>query len=133
MIFSPEQPVNAAEIVIAHIAAGEGNSSYGTKEEIEYGARARRFLCAALYSPNGEIETIYGDPVKLNHPDLFLESLRNGERKAASAVDSNGDGVILFGVPCAYPMSGGSDSLAMVVGLSTKYMGEVLFLDSDVP
>ena len=116
---------------IAHIAAGEGNSSYGTKEEIEYGARARRFLCAALYSPNGEIETIYGDPVKLNHPDLFLESLRNGERKAASAVDSNGDGVILFGVPCAYPMSGGSDSLAMVVGLSTKYMGEVLFLDSD--
>ena len=38
---------------------------------------------------------------------------------------------ILFGVPCEYPMSGGGGSLALVVGLSTKYMGEVLFLDSD--
>ena len=55
---------------------------------------------------------------------------RNGERKAASASTSGGDGVILFGVPCEYPMSGGSSSLAILVGLSTKYMGEVLFLDS---
>ena len=74
---------------------------------------------------------IYGDPVDPNHPEPFLESLRNGERKAASAADSSGNGVILFGVPCEYPMSDGSDSLAIIVGLSTKYMGEVLFLDSD--
>ena len=37
----------------------------------------------------------------------------------------------MFGVPCEYPMSDGSTSLAIVVGLSSKYMGEVLFLDSD--
>ncbi|NBI09247.1 response regulator [Colidextribacter sp. OB.20] len=116
---------------IARIAAGDGDSGYGAEEEIEYGARARHFLCAALYSPDGRIEMIYGDPVKLNHPEAFLESLRSGERKAASAVSSGGDGVILFGVPCEYPMSDGSGSLAIVVGLSTKYMGEVLFLDSD--
>ena len=116
---------------IAYIAAGDGASGYGTREEIEYGARARHFLCAALYSSDGEIEMIFGDPVKLNHPEPFLESLRNGERKAASATDSGGDGVILFGVPCEYPMSDGSGSLAIVVGLSTQYMDEVLFLDSD--
>lgn len=116
---------------IARIAAEEGSSSYGSKEEIEYSAKARHFLCAALYSADGKSEMIFGDSVELNHPEPFLESLRNGERKAASATDSNGDGVILFGVPCEYPMSDGSDSLAIVVGLSTKYMGEVLFLDSD--
>ena len=116
---------------IAHIAAGDGNSNYGSREEIEYGARARHFLCAALYSPDGEIEMIYGDPVELKHPEPFLKSLQNGERKTASAVDGSGNGVILFGVPCEYPMSDGSGSLAMVVGLSTQYMGEVLFLDSD--
>ncbi len=116
---------------IAHIANSEEDTGYGSKEEIEYGARARHFLCAALYSPDGKIEMIYGDPVELNHPESFLESLKNGERKAASAYNSNGDGVILFGVPCEYPMSDGSDSLAMVVGLSSKYMSEVLFLDSD--
>ena len=116
---------------IAHIAEGEESSGYGAKEDIEYGARARHFLCAALYSPGGELEMIFGDPVKLNHPESFLESLRNGERKTASAADSGGNGVILFGVPCEYPMSDGRDSLAMVVGLSTQYMGKVLFLDSD--
>ncbi len=116
---------------IARIAEGDGPSACGTREEIEYGARARHFLCAALYSPDGEIEMIFGDQVELNHPKPFLESMRNGERKAASAVGANGDGVILFGVPCEYPMSDGSGSLAIVVGLSTKYMGEVLFLDSD--
>ncbi len=116
---------------IAHIAEGEEGSGYGAREDIEYGARARHFLCAALYSPGGELEMIFGDPVKLNHPESFLESLRNGERKTASAVDSSGNGVILFGVPCEYPMSDGSGSLAMVVGLPTQYMGKVLFLDSD--
>ncbi|WP_322175142.1 response regulator [Acutalibacter caecimuris] len=116
---------------IAYIASGEDAAGYGSKEEIEYGAAARHFSCAALYSTDGEIEMIYGGPVTLNHPGPFLESLKNGERKAASAVDSNGEGVILFGVPCAYPMAGGNESLAIVVGLSTKYMSQVLFLDSD--
>ena len=67
---------------IAHIANSEEDTGYGSKEEIEYGARARHFLCAALYSPDGKIEMIYGDPVELNHPESFLESLKNGERKA---------------------------------------------------
>ena len=53
---------------IAHIAQGEGSSGYGSREEIEYGAKARHFFCAALYSPDGEIEMMFGDPVELNHP-----------------------------------------------------------------
>ena len=116
---------------IAHIAADGEKASYGTREEIEYGAKARHFMCAALYSSDGRTEMIYGDPVDLNHPDQFLESMKKGERKAASAVDSSGNDVIMFGVPCEYPMSDGGTSLAMVVGLSSMYMGEVLFLDSD--
>lgn len=116
---------------IAHIAEEGGESSYGSKKEIEYAARARHFLCAALYSSDGKSEMIYGNSVELNHPEPFLESLRNGDCKVASATDSSGEGVILFGVPCGYPMSDGNDSLAIVVGLSAKYMSEVLFLDSD--
>ncbi len=116
---------------IAHIAADKEHSRYGSKEDIEYGAKARHFLCAGLYSSDGRIEMIYGDPVKPNHPESFLENLKKGERKVASAVDEHGDGVILFGVPCEYPMSDGNKSMAVVVGLSTKYMGEVLFLDAD--
>ena len=115
---------------IAHIAAGEKDSGYGTKEEIEYGARARNFLCAALYSSDGKMEMIYGDMVEPNTPQPFLDSLKNGKRKVSSAVDSGGNDVILFGVPCEYPMADGNTSLALVVGLSSRYMGEVLFLDT---
>ena len=116
---------------IARIAVDEKSGSYGTKEDIEYGARARHFLCAFLYSSDGRIEMIYGDPVTLNYPDLFLASVQKGERKTASAVCDSGEDVILFGVPCEYPMSDGTESLAIVVGLSSAYMSEVLFLDSD--
>ena len=116
---------------IARIAVDEKSGSYGTKEDIEYGARARHFLCAFLYSADGRIEMIYGDPVTLNYPDLFLASVQKGERKTASAVCGSGEDVILFGVPCKYPMSDGTESLAIVVGLSSAYMSEVLFLDSD--
>ncbi len=118
---------------IAHIAAGEKDSGYGTKEEIEYGARARNFLCAALYSSDGKMEMIYGDMVEPNTPQPFLDSLKNGKRKVSSAVDSGGNDVILFGVPCEYPMADGNTSLALVVGLSSRYMGEVLFLDTVNP
>ncbi len=116
---------------IAHIAADEKNSGYGSREEIEYGARARQFMCVALYSADGKVEMIYGDPVESNHPEPFLKSLKNGERKVSSAVDSSGNNIILFGVPCEYPMSDGTTSIAVVAGLSSQYMGEVLFLDSD--
>ncbi len=118
---------------LASIAVNKKDASYGSKEEIEYGARARSFLCAALYSSDGKMEMIYGDMVEPNTPEPFLDSLRNKERKVSSAVDSNGNNVILFGVPCEYPMSDGSISLALVVGLSSQYMGEVLFLDTDNP
>ena len=118
---------------LANIAVNKKDASYGSKEEIEYGARARSFLCAALYSSDGKMEMIYGDMVEPNTPEPFLDSLRNKERKVSSAVDSNGNNVILFGVPCEYPMSDGSISLALVVGLSSQYMGEVLFLDTDNP
>ncbi len=118
---------------IARIAADEKEPGYGSKEEIEYGARARHFLCAALCSPDGKIEMVYGDPVEPNNPEPFLGSLEKGERKVSSARDSSGDDVILFGVPCEYPMSDGSTSIALIAGLSSKYMGEVLFLDTDNP
>ena len=60
---------------IARIAAGDGSSGYGSKDDIEYGAAARHFLCAALYSSDGRMEMVYGDPVNLNHPETFLESI----------------------------------------------------------
>lgn len=116
---------------IANIAADD--AGYGAKEEIEYAAKARHFSCAGLYSSDGKIEMIYGDYAEPNNSEQFLNSLKSGERKVVSAVDSSGNDVILFGVPCEYPMSDGNNSLAVIAGFSTRYMSQVLFLDSDSP
>ncbi len=63
---------------IAHIAADEKNSGYGSREEIEYGARARQFMCVALYSADGKVEMIYGDPVESSH---FCKAGKTGNAK----------------------------------------------------
>ncbi len=114
---------------IERILSGEGKKSGAALKDVEYGARARGFEYLGFYSPDGKIEMIYGDAVSLKDPAPFLKSLNNGESKAASAADSDGKGVILFGMPCQYPMSDGEESLALVVGLTSEYMRKVLFLD----
>ena len=40
---------------IAHIAAGDGNSDYGTRAEIEYGARARHFCAPPSIRPMAKL------------------------------------------------------------------------------
>lgn len=118
---------------IANVATDQGSSGYGSKKDIEYNARARGFINLFLYSANGEMETIYGDSVEINNPELFLNSLKNGEHKITSSADNSGNGVVLFGVPCEYPMSNGHQSIAVVAGLSSEYMSKVLFLDTVTP
>ncbi len=118
---------------IADVAADKRGSGYGSKEDIEYNTRARGFISLFLYSADGEIETIYGEPVEINNPELFLNSLKKGERKITSSADNFGNGVVLFGVPCVYPMSDGRQSIAIVAGLSSEYMSNVLFLDTVTP
>ncbi len=118
---------------IADIAEEKKSSDYDAKEDIGYNAKARGFISLFLYSSDGEIETIYGEPVEINNPELFLDSLKKGERKVTSSADNFGNGVVLFGVPCEYPMSDGGQSIAIVAGLSSEYMSKVLFLDTVTP
>lgn len=118
---------------LASVAEDRENPGYGLKEDIEYNARARGFINVFLYSADGEMEMIYGDSVEINSPELFMSSLKNGERKVTSSVDNSGNGVILFGVPCKYPMSNGDQSLAIVAGLPSEYMSQVLFIDTATP
>ncbi len=40
---------------IAHIAEGEGSAGYGSKEEIEYGAKARHFSAPPCILPAAKL------------------------------------------------------------------------------
>lgn len=100
-------------------------------EDLAYNAEVRGFEYLALYSPDGRLEMLYGDPLEILDPEPFLESLAGSEQKIAAAENDAGHGVILLGVPGKYHMSDGEESAALVAGLSVEYMRSVLFLNEE--
>ncbi len=98
---------------------------------LAYNAKARDFEDLAIYSPEGEFEMIYGDPLTVTVPQPFQKSILDGERKVAVGTDSKNQKVILLGVPCAYQMKDGSYGAALVGGFSVDYMSRLLFLDTN--
>ena len=99
--------------------------------ELAYGAQVRGFEALSLLADDGSFESLFGEQAELEDPDSFLTSLRNGEKKIAVAIDEDGDKVILMGVPVAYCLSSGEDSLALVASLPADYVSTTLSLDED--
>ncbi len=106
-----------------------GNS--GDRQELAYSAKARGFDYLAACSRDGEFEMFFGSSVKVTDPEPFLESLRNNEKKVAVGTDEDGNGIILMAIPASYEMSDGQTSMALVAGLPSDYIKDVLFLDEN--
>lgn len=94
-----------------------------------YNARARGFEYLALYSANGTFETVYGSDIELSDPEPFMQSMSRYEKKVAVGVNSEGQKVVLFGVPAVYHMADGEECIALVAGLPAEYIQETLSLD----
>ncbi len=100
-------------------------------ERLEYNARARSFSYLALCSSDGTFEMIYGDQVQVTDPEPYLHSLNAGKDKVAVGTDEDGKDIILLGVPVAYSMSDGGESVALVAGIPTSYLSQTLSLDEN--
>lgn len=100
-------------------------------EKLSVGAQVRGFESLALMAEDGSFEMLYGQWAKLEDPESFVDSLQEGEKKIAVATDSDGDKVVLMGVPAAYCLDGGEDSMALVAGLPADYISSTLSLDED--
>ena len=97
---------------------------------LEYNANARGFSHLAFYSNDGQFEMIYGDPVELADPEPFYQSMQQQEQKVAIASETDGDGVVLLGIPCVSSMGNGQESCALVAGIQVSSLKDLLFLDS---
>ena len=93
---------------------------------LSYNARARGFSYLALCAEDGTMEMLYGVPLAFDDPDSFLASLTRGEQKMSVGHDADGGEAILLGVPAAYPMADGTESIALVAGLPTSYITDTL-------
>ena len=92
-------------------------------------AQERGFSGLALYSKDGIFETLYGDPVEVTDPQPFLQSMQKEEKKVAVGTNSHEENVVLLGVPAAYTMQSGEESLALVAALPVDYFRRILALD----
>lgn len=91
----------------------------------------RDFDSLALYSEKGDFEFLYGPHFEITDPPPFLASLNNREKKIAVAQNSDGEKIVLMGIPSNYPMSNGETSIALVVSLPVDYINDILSLDED--
>ncbi len=98
-------------------------------DELIYNAKAREFSYLALYAPDGSFEMLYGSPVHLDDPRAFHHSLTAGDSKVAVGTDDDAGKVVLLGVPCAYQMEDGRQSMALVGGLPADYISTTLSLE----
>ena len=61
------------------------------RERFEKLGRNVEFEYLALYNTKGEAQIIYGEPLTLDNPDIFMESLNKGEEMAAIGRRADGD------------------------------------------
>lgn len=100
-------------------------------EKLEYNALGRNFPYLALYSKTGDMEMITGEQMSLIDPEPFFYSMMRGEDKVAVGRDSSGNEIVLFGAKANFPMSDGTESIALVAAISSDYVKKTLSLSEN--
>lgn len=108
------------------------NARYGQEmlNELETSADIRGFTHCGVYTDKDKLELICGNPLTLLNPEPFYQSLKNGEKKAASAYSEDGTLILLIGVPASYPWADQTHTISLIVGLPMEYINEAMLLDS---
>ena len=101
------------------------------REWLEYSAKIRGFESLAYYFDDGSFEMLFGEQVESVEPDLFMQSMKNGEKKISVGVSSQGVRSAVIGTPFEIEMKDGKKSLALVGKMSFDYISETLSLNDE--
>lgn len=119
------------EKVIEAVPPNDETDQITIKERLEEQGRNNGLEYLGLYSVEGNYEMLYGGSIALEDPDPFLESMKNGEHKAAVGTNADGERILLLGIPAEYLMEDESSSLALLAGVPIDYIKDLLALDED--
>ncbi len=117
--------------LVDSVPPGSGRDRDSVRVSLSYNARARGFDHLALYGEDGSFEMLYGSQIEVNASDTFHQSLKNGEEKMTIGKNGLGEDLVLMGIPAAYPMENGGESVALVAALPITYISDTLSLDAD--
>ncbi len=98
-------------------------------DELWLNADIRSFSFLGLYTEEGEIEEIYGEPVEISHVVHARESLQQNGNLVAQAKTATGEKMLILGKAAEYPMKSGRRSAALIVGVPMDYLNTALFLN----
>lgn len=106
--------------------------SYGKNmiDDLTLSGEVRDFNLLGLCSEDGNIETIYGDNIKISQNDNIVEDLNRNGSIVAMGIDEQGERVLVLGLAAEYPMADGNKSVALIGGVPMDYLKGALFLDS---
>ncbi len=109
-------------------------------EVVEYFTKLGKnveFEYLALYNTEGKENLIYGEPLELDNPELFLDSLNSGNEMAGIGRTKDGEALVLYGISVGYPhdqgypMTDGQQCTAIVAGAPVERLNEMLSLGLD--
>lgn len=101
------------------------------REWLENSATIRGFDALAYYFDDGSYEMLYGEQIAPVDSNLFMEYMKNGERKISMGLNPNGEGVAVIGVPFEIEMEDGRKCIAIVGKMPLSYVSETLSLDDE--
>lgn len=101
------------------------------REWLEYNAAIRGFESLSYYFDDGSFEIIYGQQVEPVDSDLFMQFMKNGERKISMGINSEDEGAAVIGVPFKMEMADGRVCIALVGEMPFDYISETLSLDEE--
>ncbi len=117
--------------LIDTIPFSRSKDSKELREWLEYSAKIRGFESLAYYFDDGSYEVLFGEQVEAVDPDVFMQSMKNGEKKISVGVNSQGQRSAVIGAPFEIEMKDGKKTLAIVGKMSFDYISETLSLNDE--
>jgi len=96
-----------------------------------YYGHSRDYASVSWCDDEGNIETIYGEPLQYSGPPVFISDLKNGKSRVAVGYNSKNEQVVLMCAPVRLSIPGMEDCIAMIGELPISYLSEILSLEDE--
>ncbi len=96
-----------------------------------YYGHSRDYESVSWCDDEGNLETIYGDPLQYSGPPKFLETFKNGDGRVAVGYNGSGEQVVLMCAPVSLSIPGMEDCVAMIGELPISYLSNILSLEDE--
>ena len=123
-----EYQLSHLEDITVAVPPEENADFQSVKERMTYAAQARGFEYLAFYSEDGQVQTLYGDPIDITDSESFLSSLGSDQKKITVGTDKEGNRMLILGISVAYSIAD-KKYITIVAGLPVDYIKDILALD----